>query len=88
MVYTDGTHLVADNLGQLFDFAASIGLSRNYLEGINKGHPHFDIVNRKKLVEAVQAGAKLTNSKKVLEVSKLMAANYRAAKKLYDTKHK
>lgn len=46
MLYTDGTHLIADDLNELFKYANSIGLARCWYES-HWRHPHFDLVNKK-----------------------------------------
>lgn len=47
MIYTDGTHLVAETLPELHNYAQSIGLKRHFFHGVRKGHPHYDLTNDK-----------------------------------------
>lgn len=68
--YTDGVHLVADTLDELHYFAQSIGLKRNYYEGVRKGHPHYDLTNTTISEKAINNGAILISSKKLLVISK------------------
>lgn len=70
MVYTDGVHLVADNLNELHLFAEKIKLGRHFYHGVRKGHPHYDLTNHEKKSAAVKAGAKVVNSRMVLMISK------------------
>jgi len=41
MVYTDGKHLVADNINELHRFAQSIGLKRKWFQ--DHRIPHYDL---------------------------------------------
>lgn len=69
MIYTDGIHLVADDLTELHLFALSIGLKRWWYHGFKKGHPHYDLRGNK-LELALKKGAIKKNSKQIVEISK------------------
>lgn len=45
MLYTDGTHLIADSLDELHGYANKIKLKRGWFES-HWRHPHYDIVNK------------------------------------------
>jgi hypothetical protein len=87
MIYTDGTHLVADTLPELHKFAKEIGLNRCYFEGVKKGHPHYDLKNWKKqmlwdgprkqtfLKTAIQYGAQEVINRIAFEKSRQMLIN-------------
>lgn len=68
-VYVDKVHMVADSLMELHSFAQSIGLPRRYFEGMRKGHPHYDLVNKVMLIKAVRNGAIVVRSREILAVS-------------------
>ena len=56
MLWTDGVHLVSDaNLAELHEFAARIGLKREWYQ---KGH--YDMTAPWRVARALRAGAKLT----------------------------
>lgn len=46
MIYTDRTHLVADTLQELHEFAEKAGLKRKWFQG-HGDHPHYDITTRR-----------------------------------------
>jgi len=69
MVYTDNIHLVADSLSELHGFAEKIGLKRHYYHGVRKGHPHYDVLGKKKQL-AIANGAIVITSKELLLISK------------------
>lgn len=74
MVYTDGTHLIADNLYELHLFARKINLNHCWFDP-NKKHPHYDLYSksskrRKEAVEeAIKAGAKLVTAKQIVMIN-------------------
>jgi len=70
MIYTDKTHLVAENLDILHDFAKVIGLNRCWFEGTKKGHPHYDIPPGKKQQILSSPLVKIVSSREVLAISK------------------
>ena len=45
MIYTDRSHLVADTLQELHEFAEKVGLKRKWFQD-HKDHPHYDITTR------------------------------------------
>jgi hypothetical protein len=68
MIFTDGTHLATDgDLNELHDFAESIGLKRHYYHGVRKGHPHYDLLNRIRLRDAIAKGAIYVTTKELIE---------------------
>ena len=66
MVYTDGVHLMADDLRELHRFAKSIGLKRSWFQD-HPRHPHYDLTSPNKLERAILHGAKFLEPKKLLE---------------------
>lgn len=72
-VFTDGVHLVSENLEELHEFATRIGLKRSYFEGVRKGHPHYDLTNEAVRRRAYEAGAIQLSSKQILIISKSSA---------------
>lgn len=48
MLYTDGTHLIGDNLEELHFFAISVGLKRRWFQD-HPQHPHYDIITSRML---------------------------------------
>ena len=69
MIYTDGTHLVADSLEELHDFAQKIGLKRGWFEKA-RTHPHYDIWSDEIRQRAYDQGAILKRPREILELSK------------------
>ena len=69
MVYIDKVHMVADTLEELHNFAIKIGLKRHYFEGVRKGHPHYDLTNKSIREKAIENGAVVVSSKKIVELS-------------------
>ena len=44
MIYTDGSHLTADSLDELYTYASKIGLNPDWIDFMGRMfHPHFDI---------------------------------------------
>lgn len=44
MLYTDGRHLISDNLHELYEYAHRIGLNVEWIHFMGRNiHPHFDI---------------------------------------------
>lgn len=71
MIYIDKTgHMVADSLGELHNFAITMGLKRHYYRGIRKGHPHYDLTTERKMDQAIEMGAILVSPKQIIEISK------------------
>lgn len=73
MVYVDKVHMVADTLTELHAFAEKIGLKRSYFEGVRKGHPHYDLTNKSIMQKALDNGAEVVSSKKIVEISHKLA---------------
>lgn len=69
MIYTDKIHLVADTLNELHDFCVNEGIKRCWFEGVNRGHPHYDIPKHKKYIIEYDFVKKIT-SKQLLLISK------------------
>lgn len=65
MVYTDGVHLVADTLDELHEFAANIGLKREWFQD-HPRHPHYDTTSKDKKLKAVNAGAMVVSPKDII----------------------
>jgi hypothetical protein len=68
MVYTDKVHMVADNLGELHDFATRIGLRREWFQNHSR-HPHYDLWGSR-LKSALNRGAVVVNSKEIVRISR------------------
>jgi hypothetical protein len=69
MIYTDGTHLVADTLEQLHDFGERVGLmSSSFQDG---QHPHYDL-NGFQYRRALELGAERINAPELLVKSQRM----------------
>uniref|UniRef100_A0A6M3JHH0 DUF4031 domain-containing protein n=1 Tax=viral metagenome TaxID=1070528 RepID=A0A6M3JHH0_9ZZZZ len=69
MVYTDGVHLVADNVWELHTFAKSIGLRRSWFQD---GHiPHYDLTTKRKARQAIDVGAKKISVREIVMMSRL-----------------
>jgi hypothetical protein len=50
MIYTDGQHLTADSLHELYRYANEIGLNPGWIDFMGRNiHPHFDICGRVKV---------------------------------------
>lgn len=69
MIYTDGIHLMSEDLIELHKFAESIGLKKCWFHGVRKGHPHYDLSEKKRL-QAIQSGAILVSSKELVRLYK------------------
>jgi hypothetical protein len=71
MVYTDGSHLIADSKNELHTFAASIGLKRCWFQNKKgKNHPHYDITSQNIINRALNNGALRVSSKQIIEILK------------------
>lgn len=71
MVYTDGIHLIADDIKELHQFAGKIGLNRCWFENHRK--PHYDLMKGKKNRErmlslALDNGAQMKTSKELVKI--------------------
>ncbi len=71
MIYTDCTHLIADTIDELHDFAQSIGLKRGWFQP--ESYPHYDLF-RGKVKRALSKGAiilsPLTLGRKIRDTEK------------------
>lgn len=70
MIYTDKIHVVADTLEELHIFAQTVGISKNWYEGVRKGHPHYDIPKGK--LEIILKSAIIVRPREILRLSKLL----------------
>ena len=68
MIYTDGTHLVADVLTELHEFAFSIGLRRNWFQD-HPRHPHYDLTTQRAAARALKNGAVLVSQRYIIQIS-------------------
>lgn len=72
MIYIDEMErMVADSLGELHEFAESIGLKRCWFQGGR--YPHYDFTTKKKIDQAIDMGATLISSRQLLGKSKRLA---------------
>ena len=67
MVYTDGTHLVADTLIELHKFADKIGLKREWFQ--DHQIPHYDIFGCK-IKRALEAGVVAATTRELIKMKK------------------
>ncbi|WP_207493912.1 DUF4031 domain-containing protein [Aridibaculum aurantiacum] len=75
MLYTDGVHLVADSLDELYAYAEKMKLSWDWLHlGGRNVHPHFDICGHVRQRVLADKEVKLVSKKEIVRLSKL---NYR-----------
>lgn len=71
MIYTDGTHLVADTEDELHRFAQALGLQRKWYQ-CPDSHPHYDLTTKNKSRQALDRGAKMVTAREVLRISLLL----------------
>lgn len=67
MVYSDGTHLIADTLDELHEFAKRLSLHREWYQGKKSYHPHYDLFGRRKR-KALKLGAKLITEREAVKI--------------------
>lgn len=67
MVYTDGMHLVAENVAVLHAFAQAMGLKRCWYHGARKGHPHYDLTTVNRRIDAYALGARKVSTRWIVE---------------------
>lgn len=72
MICTDGVHLVADSLAELHEFAARVGLRREWYQS-HPRHPHYDLTTAKVAKRAVRAGAKAATARVVARMGRCCA---------------
>lgn len=69
MIYTDGTHLITDaDLGELHQFAAKLGLKREWFQDSNPRHPHYDLTTQRIRKRALALGAQLVSVRDVVRI--------------------
>jgi hypothetical protein len=66
MVFTDGIHLMANDLDELHSFAKSIGLQRRWFQNRLR-HPHYDLISKIIVQRALEKGAIKTTTRDMLE---------------------
>lgn len=80
MLYSDNIHLIStSSITELHMFAQRIGLKRCWFENkAGKDHPHYDLVNKKKvplvcqktgkkyITKAIEAGAKVVTTREMI----------------------
>ena len=59
IIYTDGTHLIADTEDELHEFADKIGLKRSWFQS-SSWYPHYDLMGSKKRLVVVKGAIKLS----------------------------
>lgn len=67
MLYTDGYHLIAENIKELHSFANSIGIPKTSYR--NKRHPHYKITNIESL-QVLKSGALKCSTRQLVKVSR------------------
>lgn len=67
MVYTDGQHLVADDLTELHQFAEKIYLKKSWFKD-HDGAPHYEVWGNKAVL-AIKRGAKLVQSNRIIAIA-------------------
>ncbi len=69
MIITDGRHLVSTiSEDELHTFAECLGFKKSWYQKDNK-HPHYDLTTKATRQRAINAGAKLTSSKALVELA-------------------
>jgi hypothetical protein len=63
MIYTDGTHLVADTREELHAFAASVDVKRCWFH-----RDHYDLTTTARRSAAINGGARIVTPRQVVEV--------------------
>ena len=67
MVYTDGTHIIASELGELHAFAQSIGMKHEWFQD-HPRHPHYDTISKRTKTAALRKGAVMKSSKDLVNI--------------------
>ncbi len=76
MIYTDGTHLVADTLDELHLFAQdTLGFKPDWFQSGN-GLPRYDLTTQRAAARAIEAGAKMIGIKDIVRISKKSFTHY------------
>jgi len=69
MIYTDGVHLIGDNLQELHIFAKSVGLQRQWFQKHSR-HSHYDITTSRMLRRILSRDKVVrVSTKQLLELS-------------------
>lgn len=69
MIYTDMTHIIADNISELHQFCQDIGIKRCHFEGHRK--PHYDIPKFKRVevgIRVAKGEVKLKTSRELVKI--------------------
>lgn len=76
MVFTDGIHLIAEDVAELHRFARSIGLKACWFHSGSR-HPHYDLLSGKSperrrmiLERAVEMGAIVVTTRMLVKISR------------------
>lgn len=72
MIYTDGTHLVADSRDELHTYAKRIGLKKCWYH-FHILHPHYDMPNYIKLIVSKDTKVNKVRPREVLEISRRLS---------------
>jgi hypothetical protein len=67
MIYTDGTHLIADSIYELHRFAQKIRLKREWFQE-HPIHPHYDLTTKRVLERAISKGAIVVTKKELVNL--------------------
>jgi hypothetical protein len=68
MIYSDGTHVIADTLVELHAFAKSVGIKRCWFH-YHPRHPHYDTTGKRKLLVEASPLVKFVSSKQIVRLS-------------------
>jgi|GEM_PF-4757468 len=72
MLYTDGVHLTADSLDELYAYASKIGLHPEWIDFMGKTlHPHFDICGHVKQRVLADENVQKVSRKEIVRLCKL-----------------
>jgi|WetSurMetagenome_2_1015567.scaffolds.fasta_scaffold99553_3 hypothetical protein len=63
MIFTDKTHLWAQDENELHAFALKIGLKREWFQSSKATYPHYDLTTERAGKRAISAGAVLVSKK-------------------------
>jgi hypothetical protein len=72
MVYTDGVHLTADSLHELYAYANKIGLNPDWIDFMGRTvHPHFEICGHVKKRVLADGNVKKVSCREIVRLCKL-----------------
>lgn len=72
MVYTDGSHLIADSLDELYAYATKMKLNWDWLHLAGKNvHPHFDICGQVRKRVLADNEVKIVSPREIVRLSRL-----------------